>query len=63
MKDKKKSDAGKRGMSSRWSSRYELLKELSKYYTKKELEWFTKGWTTDQLKTLHEKISKIKRSI
>lgn len=44
--------AGKIGAGVRWAERYEIIKELSKYYNKKELNWFQEKWNTKQLTIL-----------
>jgi hypothetical protein len=48
--------AGKKGADTRWKPRYDTLKELSKYYDKKTMNWFQEVWKTEQLNVLLESI-------
>lgn len=49
-----KQEAGIRGAEIKNASRYQILKELTKYFDRGMTEWFIKNWRTKQLQTLLE---------
>ena len=51
MKNKQKSDAGKKGAQATHRTRYEIITKLSKYVHKDDLN-FMLSWKTEQLKRL-----------
>lgn len=60
MVNKVRSMAGKKGAEIKHKTRYEILKELSGLYDKKNLNWFMTEWRTRHLVELIKWVRKAK---
>lgn len=54
MVNKIASESGKKGAAKRWPNRNKLLKEISKYVSKSDLNWIQAKWKTTHLVKLLE---------